>query len=207
MSLRRPDDDDAGHPVGFQEFIQVLLDDSIAAPGSVSHNQALAVTNKNAAVKYVEMFSCGGEKDQISGLQLAAQRADRGFRNTFESCPDGRQTAHDVQYALFDNGSNSREETAYSSDSRVVANPAGHVMIAPFPPNAAFFVANLPQAIDEFIQDRGLRQREHRFHIGHAIETIERCLEDFRRGGRTDESVCSVGTSEELTGKNFDSGA
>ena len=148
--LRRPDHDDAGHAVGFQKIIQILLHYAISAARCVPHLETITVPDQDPAVKYIEMFSSGGKEDQISCFEAGSQPSNVGFRHTLEPCSDRRQAAHDIQYALFDNRTNTRRKTPDGSHSRVVPNPAGHVMVSAFPLDTPLFVSNLPKSVYEF---------------------------------------------------------
>src|SRR5205823_3127043 len=101
----------------------------------------------------------------------------------------GREPGHEVEDAHFPRLGHRGPYRPYESDSGVVPDPAGHVVIAAPPVDLAVLVTDGAQPLDEIADARRAGERQHRLEISHAVERVESGREDFRRLRRADEGV------------------
>ena len=78
-------------------------------------------------------------------------------------------------------------------------------MIPPFPLNAALFIPNLSQPLDEVINVRSARESQNRFDVRDTVESIEGSREHFGCIGRSNQRIWFVGMSMEVAGENVNS--
>jgi len=73
------------------------------------------------------------------------------------------------------------------------------------PPNAALFISNLSKPFTKLVRSRGAREGQDGFDIGDAIKSVERGRKDFGSIRGTDQWICFIRISKEMTRKNLDS--
>ena len=127
------------------------------------------------------------------------------LRYTFDTSPLWIESGNNIQNAL---PAESREIWYFNRRdypfAHVVANPARHVVIAPLPLNAAMFIANRSQPLDEVINVRSARERHNSFDVSYTVESVEGSGEHLGLVGRSDQRIWFVGASKEAAGDCFD---
>src|SRR5271156_6187693 len=91
--------------------------------------------------------------------------------------------------------------------TRIVANPARHVVISPLPLNAASVIPNLSQPLGEAINVGSAGERQNCLDVGDTVESIEGSREHFGCVGRSDQRIWLIRMPKEVAGENLDSAA
>src|SRR5438445_13691283 len=95
------------------------------------------------------------------------------LRYTFYASPMGSESGYDIQNAFpaeyrYNRHCNRPDHPlAY-----IVANPERHVVISPFPLNAASFIPNLTQPLHAVTNFRSKRERPNSFNVRDTLESI-----------------------------------
>src|SRR5229473_4983885 len=128
------------------------------------------------------------------------------LRYTFYASPMSSESGYDIQNAFPAEYRDSRHCNRPDYPfAYIVANPQRHVVISPFPLNAALFIPNLAQPLDEVINARSARERQNSFDVRDTIESIEGGREHFGCVGRSNQRIWFVGMSKELTREKVNS--
>src|SRR5437588_5457568 len=115
----------------------------------MQHENALTFANDNSAVEDVEVLTRGCKEDQITGLQMRPERRQRRFGDALQMHPLCRESRHDIKDAFFRHRPRSVPDSANDALALIVADPGGHIVIAPVPLNSSVFVTDLSQPFDK----------------------------------------------------------
>src|SRR5258707_11586218 len=155
-------------------------------------------------MKHIEILECRRKKNQITALQILFEPRHCRLRHTFHASTLWIETRHNIQNALLAECRYSRHRNRLDyARSQIVTNPLCHIVIAAFPLDAASFIADLSQPLDEVTDVGRASERYDRLDIGDTVESIERSREHFGRVGRSNQRIRFVGISEEVAGENL----
>src|SRR5216684_5628763 len=139
---------------------------------------------------------------------MRCEPRDCRLRYTFYASPMSSESGYDIQNAFPAEYRDSRHCNRLDYPlAYIVANPERHVVISPFPLNAASFIPNLTQPLDEVINVGSERERQNTFDVRDTVESIEGGREHFGRVGRSNQRIWFVGMSKEVAGENVNSAA
>jgi hypothetical protein len=202
----RPHDNDAGHPICLEKLAQFLFHDKPVAARRVTHQDSVAVAHDDPRMKHIEIPARGRKKNQIAALHMRLEPWNCRLRNTFHTSPLCRESGYNIQNAFpaDDRDSRHRNRPDYTV-AHVVANPQRHVVIPPFPVNAALFVPNLSQPLREIVNVGGAGERHNCFDVRDTVESIEESREHFGGVGRSNQRIWFVGMSKKEAGENVKS--
>src|SRR6266850_6478992 len=112
-------------------------------------------------MKHIEILARRRKKNQITALQISFEPRHRRLWHTFHPSTLWIETRHNIQNALLAECRYSRHRNRRDyARSQIVANPLCHIVIAPFPLDAALFIADLSQPLGE-VADVGRARERH----------------------------------------------
>ena len=172
----------------------------------VTHRNFFAA-HDDSSMKYVEMLARRCKKNQITGLQILFEPWHCPLRYAFHSSTPWSESRHNIQNALPGKSRNcGHRDRPDDSFAHIVANPERHVVISPFPFNAASFISNFSKPLGEVIDVGSEGERKDGLDVCDTVESVEGSREDFGCVGRANQRIWFIGLSQEVSGRKIQFG-
>jgi len=156
-------------------------------------------------MEHVEVFARGNEKNQVTAPQTGRKPGEFPFWHTLDPSPSGRKAWNDVQHPLSaDDRNGPRQHQPDYTFAHIVANPAGHVMVSPYPFDTPSLVANFSQPFDKAIGARSAGKCKNCFDICDAVQSAEGSREHLRCVRRANQRIRLIWLSQKFARDDFD---
>lgn len=163
-------------------------DEGLGAAGS-------PLQEHEADVKDVEIRSRGSEEDEIAIAQAPAPLRELRLRQASEAERSWGDAGDDVHPTREEARLGAAREIGEQALANIGANPFDHVVMSRVPSDSPIVVTNAPQPSPDVARRARQGEREHRFHIGDAVETGQGQSENFALRRATAKRILDVGTT------------
>src|SRR5579884_244622 len=163
----------------------------------------MAIVDHDSAMKYIEVFSRGGEEDQIAGLQLVCRLQQSFFRNTVKGNSTGCKARNHIECAGLSISCFKSRDALNRTVAEVMTDPLRHVVVPTVPFDLSRGIAKLPQFLWEMVYSVGRTECKDRLNIGNAVETIRSGAEDLWRLSGTNQDRRLIWPADKRCGEQI----